>query len=91
MGFNVLGFTNPTSCNVATLPVVTEGSSRPFPVLALRISNAMQVQHSLQHVNQRLNFTYSRSHAFRYGSQNKNSGCFSKIELAILAVVGMQG
>ena len=25
-------------------------------------------------VNQRLNFTYSRSHAFHYGSQNTNSG-----------------
>ena len=34
---------------------------------------AIQVQH-LQLVNQSLNFTCSRSHAFCYGSQNTNSG-----------------
>ena len=28
----------------------------------------------LQLVNQWLNFSYSRSHAFRYGRKNKNSG-----------------
>ena len=44
-----------------------------LPVHALQFFIAMQVQHSfLQLVNQWLNFTYSRSHTFRYERKNTN-------------------
>ena len=43
----------------------------------------------LQLVNQWLNFTYSRSRAFRYGRQNKNPAS-TRIELATSALAGVQ-
>ena len=45
----------------------------------------------LQLVNQWLKFTYSRSHAFRYGRQNKNPALV-RIELTSSTLLaGMQG
>ena len=43
----------------------------------------------LQLVNQWLNSTYSRSHAFRYVRQNKNPA-FDRIELTTSALAGVQ-
>ena len=43
----------------------------------------------LQLVNQWFNFTYSRSHAFRYGRKNTNSDP-TRIELATAALAGVQ-
>ena len=43
----------------------------------------------LQLVNQWLNFTYSRSHAFRYGSKNTNP-TLVRIELTTSALAGVQ-
>ena len=43
----------------------------------------------LQLINQWLNFTYSRSHAFRYGSKNTNP-TLVRIELTTSALAGVQ-
>ena len=44
----------------------------------------------LQLVNQWLNFTYSRSHAFRYGRKNTNPTFLVRIELRTSALAGVQ-
>ena len=44
----------------------------------------------LQLVHKRLNFTCSRSHAFRYGRKNTNSIIFTRIELTTSALAGVQ-
>ena len=49
-----------------------KGSSHLSPVHALHFFIAMQVQHSYNSSNQWLNFTYSRSNAFRYERKNTN-------------------
>ena len=66
--------------NFAILPVITKDlaiSSRfmPYDFFYLDSSSAL-----LQLFNQWLNFTYSRTHAFRYGRQNKNPA-LTRIEL----------
>ena len=58
-------------------------SLRIFPsLLGSRLTNLHRDASSalLQLVNQWLNFTYSRTHAFRYGRQNKNPAS-TRIEL----------
>ena len=64
-------FTHPTYCNVAILPVVTWD----LPVSPRsRLTNLDREESSalLQLVNEWLKFTFSRSHTFRYGRQNKH-------------------
>ena len=71
------------------LPVVTKDlpiSPRFTPYIFFI---AMQVQHSLQLVNQWLNFTYSRYHAFRYERKNTNP-TLVRIELTTYALAGVQ-
>ena len=76
--------------NVATLPVVT----KDLPIHGSRLTNFHRNASSalLQLVNQRLNFllTHSRTHAFRYGCQNKNSALIKRIELKTFALAGVQ-
>ena len=78
----------------ATLPLPScLWSRRIFPSLpGSRLENFYRDASSalLQLVNQWLNFTYSRSHAFRYGRQNKNPA-LTRIELTTSALVGVRG
>ena len=66
-----------------------KGSSHLSPVHALQFFIAMQVQHSYNSSNQWLNFTYSRSHAFRYERNNTNP-TLVRIELTTSALAGVQ-
>ena len=65
-----------------------KGSSHLSPVHALQFFIAMQVQHSSYNssTNQWLNFTYSRSHAFRYERKNTNPTLLVRIELTTSAL-----
>ena len=74
--------------NVAILPVVTKDlpiSPRFTPYNFYRDASSAL----LQLVNQWLNFTYSRSHAFRYERKNTNP-ILVRIELTTSALVGVQ-
>ena len=66
-----------------------KGSSHLSPVHALHFFIAMQVQHSYNSSNQWLNFTYSRSHAFRYERKNTNS-TLVRIELTTSVLADVQ-
>ena len=55
-----------------------KGSSHLSPVHALRFFYRDASSALLQLVNQRLNFTYSRSHAFRYERKNTNKSYLGK-------------
>ena len=70
------------------LPVVTKDlpiSPRFTPYIFFRDANSA----FLQLVNQWLNVTYSRSHAFRYERNNTNP-TLVRIELTISALAGVQ-
>ena len=74
---------------ITILPVVTKDlpiSPRftPYGFLSLDASSEI-----LQLVNQWLNFTYSRSHAFRYERKNTNPALV-RIELTTSALAGVQ-
>ena len=74
--------------NVAILPVVTKDlpiSPRFTPYNFYRDASSAL----LQLVNQWLNFTYSRSHAFRYERKNTNP-ILVRIELTTSALAGVQ-
>ena len=74
---------------ITILPVVTKDlpiSSRFTPY---NFFIAMQVEHFLQLVNQWLNFTYSRSHAFRYERKNPNP-TLVRIELTTSVLADVQ-
>ena len=58
-------------------------------VHALRIFIAMRVKQFYNSSTNLLNFTYSRSHAFRYGRKNTNP-TLVKIELTTSALAGVQ-
>ena len=73
---------------ITILPVVT----KDLPIsLGSRLTTFYRDARSaiLQLVNQRLNFTYSRSHAFRNGRKNTNPALV-RIELTTFAVAGVQ-
>ena len=75
--------------NVATLPVITKD-----PPISLRLTpyvffNRDASSAILQVVNQWLDFTYSRSHAFRYGKNNINYA-LTRIEFTTSALAGVQ-
>ena len=73
---------------ITTLPVVTKDlhiSPRFTPYDFYRVASSA----ILQLVNQRLNFTYSRSHAFRYGRYNTNPTLL-RIELTTSVLAGVQ-
>ena len=75
---------------ITILPVVTKDLPIPPRFTPYDFFIAMQVQHSfLQLVNQWLNFTYSRSHAFRYERKNTNP-TLVRIELTTSALAGVQ-
>ena len=87
LGVNVLGYTNPPYFKRCHPAYGQKGSSHLSPVLALRIFIAMvQVQHPYNSsTNEWLYFTHHAvcSHAFCYGSQNKNNPAFTRIKLTI--------
>ena len=66
-----------------------KGSSHLSPVHALQFFYRDASSALLQLVNQWLNFTYSRSHAFRYEKKNTNF-TLVRIELTTSALAGMQ-
>ena len=66
-----------------------KGSSHLSPVHALRFFYRDASSALLQLVNQWLNFTYSRSHAFRYERKNTNP-TLVRIELTTSALAGVQ-
>ena len=71
LGLNVLlpvYVTNPAQCNAAILLVI---SRRIFPRLSPMIFHRDASSALLRLVKQWLNFDYSRSHAFCYGSRKK--------------------
>ena len=73
---------------ITILPVVTKDlpiSPRFTPYGFYRDASSAL----LQLVNQRLNFTYSRSHAFRYERKNTNPTLVG-IELTTSALAGVQ-
>ena len=73
---------------ITILPVVTKDlpiSPRFTPYNFYRDASSAL----LQLVNQWLNFTYSRSHAFRYERKNTNP-TLVRIELTTSALAGMQ-
>ena len=91
MGLGVLGYQSHLlqGCHPAC---GHEESSHLSPVLDLFIFIAMQVQRSLLKlliVKQWLHFTYSRSHAFRYGRNNINP-VLTRIELTTSALTDVQ-
>ena len=90
MGLNVLGYQSDRlqRCHLA---FGREGFSCLSPVLASRFFIAMQVRHSYNSSTNGVNFTYSRSHAFRYERQNKYSGFHNKIKLTTSALVSVRG
>ena len=67
-----------------------KGSSRLSPVHALQFFNRDASSALLQLVNQWLNFTYSRSHAFRYERKNTNP-TLVRIELTTSVLADVQG
>ena len=74
---------------ITILPVVTKDlpispRSTPYKFFYRDASSAL-----LQLVNQWLNFTYSRSHAFRYERKNTNP-TLVRIELTTSALAGVQ-
>ena len=66
-----------------------KGSCHLSPVHALQIFHRDASSALLQLVNQWLNFTYSRSHAFRYERKNTNP-TLVRIELTPSALAGVQ-
>ena len=66
-----------------------KGSSHLSPVHALQFFYRDASSALLQLVNQWLNFTYSRSHAFRYERKNTNP-TLARIELKTSALAGVQ-
>ena len=66
-----------------------EGSSHLSPVLNSRFFIALQFS-TLTTRQPMVEFTYSCSHAFRYGRRNKNSA-LSRIELTTSSLVSMRG
>ena len=74
--------------NVTILPVDTKDFYRLSPVHALRFFYRDADSALLQLVNEELNFTYSRSHAFLYGRNNTNSD-LTRIELMTSALAGV--
>ena len=66
-----------------------KGSSHLSPVHALQFFYRDASTALLQLVNQWLNFTYSRSHAFRY-ERKKTNPTFVRIELTTPALAGVQ-
>ena len=66
-----------------------KGSSHLSPVHALQFFYRDASSALLQLVNQWLNFTYSRSHAFRYERKNTNP-ILVRIELTTSALAGVQ-
>ena len=74
---------------ITVLPVVTKDLPISPRFTPYNLFIAMQVQALLQLVNQWLNFTYSRSHAFRYERKNTNPTKV-RIELTTSALAGMQ-
>ena len=73
---------------VTILPVVTKDLPI-FPRFTPYIFLSDASSALLQLVNQWLNFTYSRSHAFRYERKNTNP-TLVRIELTTSAVAGVQ-
>ena len=63
-----------------------KGSSHLSPVHALQFFIAMQVRHSYSSAT-KLNFTYSRSHAFRYERNEHKSYLLVRIELTTSALL----
>ena len=74
---------------ITILPVVTKDVpiSPWFTPCDFFIS--LQVQHSCQLVDQWLDFTYSRSHAFRYERKNTNP-TLVRFELTTSALAGVR-
>ena len=89
MGLNVLDYQSHLPTLLAILPVVTEDLYISL-VLAVRVFIAIGSSALLQFVNQWINFTDSRTNAFRYGRHNKNPA-LTRIELTISALVGLRG
>ena len=63
---------------ITILPVVTKDLPISTPVHALQFFYRDASSALLQLVNQWLNFTHSRSHAFRYERKNTNTTLFGK-------------
>ena len=66
-----------------------KGSSHLSPIHALQFFFRNASSALLQLVNQWLNFTYSRSHAFRYGRKNTNF-TLVRIELTTSVLADVQ-
>ena len=75
---------------ITILPVVTKDLPISPRFTPYNFFIAMQVQHSYNSlVNQWLNFTYSRSHAFRYERKNTNP-TLVRIELTTSVLADVQ-
>ena len=74
---------------ITILPVVTKDLPISLPGSRLTIFYRDASSALLQLVNQWLNFTYSRSHAFRYERKNTNP-TLVRIELTTSALAGVQ-
>ena len=74
---------------ITILPVVTKRIFPSLPGSRLTIFYRDASSALLQLVNQWLNFTYSRSHAFRYERKNTNP-TLVRIELTTSALAGVQ-
>ena len=74
---------------ITILPVVTKDLPISPRFTPYDFFIAMQVQHSYNSSNQWLDFTYSRSHAFRYERKNTNP-TWARIELTTFALAGVQ-
>ena len=73
---------------ITILPVVTKDLPiSPGSRLTIFYRDASSA--ILQLFNQSMNFTYSRSHAFRYGRKNTNSSLM-RIELTTYALASVQ-